>query len=64
LVAGVVDGEMYVFELVVHDGLDTSAPSTVRILTDHIFADGFESGDLSGWSFLRLGGDPARRGDP
>ena len=50
MVAGMVHGEAYTFELVVFDGLDPSDPSTVSLIFDSIFADGFESGDLSGWS--------------
>ena len=50
MVAGMVHGEAYTFELVVFDGLDPSDPSTVSLIFDSVFADGFESGDLSGWS--------------
>jgi hypothetical protein len=62
LIAGVVDGESYTFELVVFDGLNTSVPSTVRILTEPLFADGFESGDLSGWSGATPDDGPSKRG--
>ena len=50
MVAGMVHGESYTFELVVFDGLDPSDPSTVSLRFDSVFADGFETGDLSAWS--------------
>jgi exo-beta-1,3-glucanase (GH17 family) len=50
MVAGMVHGESYTFELMVFDGLDPSDPSTVSLVSDSIFADGFETGDLSSWS--------------
>jgi PKD repeat protein len=56
IVSGIVDGESYTFELVVFDGLDASVPSRVTIFGDPVFVDGFESGDLSGWSGARLDG--------
>jgi hypothetical protein len=62
LVAGVVDGESYTFELVVFDGLDTSAPSSVRIRTARLFADDFESGGLSGWSGATPDDGPSKGG--
>jgi len=63
MVSGIADGGSYTFELVVFDGLDTSAPSVVTIFVDPLFVDGFESGDLSGWSGIGLDGSPVRRRD-
>jgi hypothetical protein len=62
LVAGLADGGSYAFELVVFDGLDTSAPSSVRILTARLFADDFESGGLSGWSGATPDDGPSKGG--
>jgi hypothetical protein len=62
LVAGMVDGESYIFELVVFDGLLASDPTSVRLSFDRVFADGFESGDLTAWSGARLADDPVKGG--
>jgi hypothetical protein len=50
IVSGISDGASYSLELVVFDGLDPSAPSRMNIRGESIFADGFESGDTSGWA--------------
>jgi hypothetical protein len=63
IVAGIDDGDSYTFELVVFDGLAASFPSRITISVDPLFVDGFESGDLSGWSFWSSGGDSGKRRD-